>query len=74
MSTSTVRLRALAPLLFGGTQRVRGGILYAGIETARELIASGRAKLDDSNDLVLLLDEPAARRDPMPRPLRWATR
>ena len=57
--TPTIKLRATAPLLFGGVHRVRGGILYAGIETARELIASGRAKLDDPNDVVLLLDAPA---------------
>ena len=60
--------------MFGGTQRVRGGVLFADLETARQLIASGRAKLDDPADVVLLLDEPAARRDPMPRPLRWTTR
>ena len=71
--TSTIRLRAIAPLMFGGTQRIRGGILFADIATARELIASGRAKLDASADLALLLDEPAPCTT-MPRPLRWAPR
>ena len=73
MTSATIKLRAIAPLMWGGVQRVRGGILHADIATARELIASGRAKLDDPADLVLLIDEPADRRDPM-RPLRWLTR
>lgn len=72
-NNATVRLRVTGPLLFGSVQRVRGGILHADIQTARELIASGRAKLDDPNDIALLLDAPADRRDPM-RPLRWLTR
>lgn len=55
MST-TIRLRATAPLLYGGTLRVRGGIIFADLATARELISSGRAKLDDPNDVALLLD------------------
>ena len=53
MST-TIKLRATGAMLFGGTQRVRGGILYADLATARELISTGRAKLDDPNDLVQL--------------------
>ena len=73
MST-TIKLRATGALMFGGTQRVRGGILFADFSTAKELISSGRARLDDPADVVMLLDEPADRRDPMPRPLRWLTR
>lgn len=53
MST-TIKLRATAPLLYGGTLRVRGGIIFADLATARELISTGRAKLDDPNDLVQL--------------------
>ena len=71
--TRPFALRATAPLLFGGTHRVRGGLIFADIATARELIASGRAKLDASADLALLLDEPAPCTT-MPRPLRWAPR
>ena len=71
--TRPFALRATAPLLFGGTQRVRGGVLFADLATARELIASGRAKLDDPADLALLLDEPAPCLT-MARPRGWATR
>ena len=69
----TIRLRVTGPVMFGGVQRVRGGVLFADVATAKELISSGRAKLDDPADLGLLIDEPAARRDPL-RPLRWLTR
>lgn len=74
MVTTTVRLWATGPLMFGGVQRVRGGVLFADLATAKELIATGRARLDDPADVVLLLDDPADRRDPMPRPVRWTTR
>ena len=73
MMSTTIKLRATGPLLFGGTQRVRGGVLYADPATARELIASSRARLDDPADLALLLDEPAGC-DTVARPLRWLTR
>ena len=74
MSAATIRLRATGPLLFGGVQRVRCGILFADPTTARELIAAGSAKLDDPSDIKLLIDEPADRRDSLPRPLRWQPR
>ena len=52
----TIKLKVMRPLYWAGTARAVDGILSVDALTASQLVASGRARLLDPNDIKLLLD------------------